>query len=98
MQLTINYTTKTGDDVTVTTTPWSVACWERKYETKIGRIEDEKLGIEDLLYLAWEATKAADDGTVVPVFDTWARTVATIRTVDGDNPETRPTRPARRAG
>lgn len=93
MQLRINYTTNAGDVHDVTTTPFSVMQWERKYQTKISRIADEGLGIEDLLYLAWEATKQA--GTVAP-FDTWAASIKTIQTVP--DPDARPTVPAPSAG
>jgi len=78
----------------VVTNPFSVMAWERKYKTKISRISDDGLGIEDLLYLCWEAVKAS--GVVVPPFEIWAATVQTIRTVGDD--ENTPTSPARLAG
>lgn len=88
MQLHIRYRiTDTADDVDVVTNPFSVMQWERKYSTKISRIADDGLGIEDLLYLGWEATKAA--GVVVPPFDIWAATVAKIETT---GEETNPTK------
>lgn len=92
MQLRIKYTTTTGDTVEVTTNPFSVMQWERKYNTKISRISEEGLGIEDLLFLGWEATKL--DGAVPP-FDTWAQTITEITTI-GDDPH--PSRPAQSAG
>lgn len=89
MQLKIAYTidSHTAD---VVTNPFAVMQWERKYKTKISRISDEGLGIEDLLYLCWEAVKAS--GTVVPPFDVWAANVETIKTVADD--EGSPTSPA----
>lgn len=94
MQLRIHYTTTDGTPVEVSTTPFSVMQWERKYTTKVSRIGEDGLGIEDLLYLAWEATKAA--GTIVTPFDTWAATIADIRTVSDET--ARPTNPALSAG
>lgn len=81
MQLHIRYTI---DSITndVVTGPFAVMQWERKYKTKISRIADDGLGIEDLLYLCWEAVKASD--TVVPPFEVWAATVSEIKTVDSD--------------
>ena len=88
MQLNIRY--RLADqpaDVDVQTNPFSVMAWERKYNTKISRISDEGLGMEDLLYLAWEASKAAQ--IVVAPFDIWAAAVEHIETIDTDN---RPTK------
>ena len=88
MQLSIRYRlADQPSDVDVRTNPFSVMAWERRYNTKISRISDEGLGMEDLLYLAWEASKAAQ--IVVAPFDIWAAAVETIQTVDDD---TRPTR------
>lgn len=92
MQLRIAYTTTEAPEAEVVTTPFSVMQWERKYKTKISKIEEDGLGIEDLLYLGWEAVKTT--GTVVPPFEVWAATVTNIRTV-GDGDEARPTPPAR---
>lgn len=89
MQLRISYTIDSATNETVTN-PFAVMQWERKYKTKISRISDDGLGIEDLLYLCWEAVKAA--GTLVPPFDIWAATVESIKTVADD--EGTPTKPA----
>lgn len=93
MQLRIRYSID-GTENDVVTNPFAVMQWERKYKTKISRISEEGLGIEDLLYLCWEAVKT--EGTVVPPFDVWAATVQTVRTVGDD--EGTPTKPALSAG
>lgn len=79
--------TISGTESEVTTTPFSIMEWERQHKTKMSAIFDTGLGMEDLLYLAWAATKAS--GVTVPQFDLWARTVSAIRVVpngDDDRP------------
>ena len=88
MQLSIRY--RLADqpaDVDVRTNPFAVMAWERKYNTKISRISDEGLGMEDLLYLAWEASKAAQISNGATMI--WAAAVEKIQTLDDD---TRPTK------
>lgn len=92
MQLRIEYTIDSTPAEAVTN-PFSVMGWERKYKTKISRISEDGLGMEDLLYLCWEAVKAT--GTVVPPFEVWAATVEKIRTVGDD--ESNPTKAAQPA-
>ena len=93
MQLKIAYTIE-GQTTEVTTNPFAVMQRERKYKTKISRIADDGLGIEDLLYLCWEAIKA--HGTTVAPFEVWAAVVETVTTVADD--DGLPTSPARSAG
>lgn len=93
MQLRIQYTID-GTPYETVTNPFSVMQWERKYKTKVSNISTDGFGIEDTLYLAWEAVKAG--GVVVPPFDVWAATVQSIRTVSDD--EAVPTSPAPSAG
>lgn len=88
MQLSIRYRlADQASDVTVRTNPFSVMAWERKYQTKISRISEVGLGMEDLLYLAWESSKAAQ--IVVAPFDIWAAAVEEIQTVDDDTNPTK---------
>lgn len=90
MQLRIAYTID-SQPAEVVTNPFAVMQWERKYKTKISRISEEGLGIEDLLFLCWEAVKA--EGGIVAPFEIWAATVQAIKTVGDD--EGTPTSPAR---
>jgi hypothetical protein len=93
MQLKIAYTIE-GQTTEVTTNPFAVMQWERRYKTKISRISHDGLGIEDLLFLCWEAIKA--QGTTVAPFEVWAAVVETVTTVADDDAV--PTRPAPSAG
>lgn len=90
MQLKIAYTID-GQTTEVTTNPFAVMQWERRYKTKVSRISEDGLGIEDLLYLCWEAIKA--HGAVCPPFEVWAAVVETVTTVADDDGS--PTSPAR---
>lgn len=89
MHLKIAYTIE-GQTLEVVTNPFAVMQWERRYRTKVSRISDDGLGIEDLLYLCWEAIKA--HGTVCPPFEVWAAVVETVTTVADDDGS--PTSPA----
>lgn len=83
MQLHLTYSLTDAAPVSVTTTPWCIMLWERRYKTKASKISDDGLGLEDLTYLAWEASKMA--GITVPIsFDGFAQQLATIEVVDGD--------------
>lgn len=93
MQLRFQYTNVEGDTRTVTTNPWCIVAWERQTRKTITTIFDGGLGMEDMLFLSWEATKL--EGIVVPPFDVWIKTVTDIRFA-GD--ETNPTKPAVTAG
>ena len=90
MQLRITYSTATGGETVVTTTPFVIMAWERTCRTKMSAVFDTGLGMEDLLTLAWEATRAG--GTTVPPFEQWAKTVTEIKM--GGTDETVPTKPA----
>ena len=56
MQLTMLVNIGSGD-YTVTTNLYTIVMWERKYKRKISQIQDGGLGIEDLAYMAHEASK-----------------------------------------
>lgn len=93
MELNIEVTLE-DDTYTVTTTPWVVMMWERKYKAKVSNLANG-VGAEDLLYMAWEASKKA--GLTVPInFDAYAQSVINITVVDGDT--ARPTNAAPSAG
>jgi len=83
MQLRISYT-NAGQTGEALTSPSVVIAWERKYQTKISRVADTGLGMEDLAFLAWEATRAS--GTVVPPFETWIEALEEITAGDEGRP------------
>jgi hypothetical protein len=86
LQLTI---TADGDTWQVSTTPWVIMQWERRYKTKASTIAQGGLGIEDLAYMAYEATKLS--GRTVPIsFDAFAQAITNIEVGTGAD-EARPT-------
>jgi hypothetical protein len=88
MQLTLRVDTGDGPQ-DVTTNLWAIVAWERKYKTKASKMA-EGLGMEDLAYLAYEASKA-NKVTVPAVFDDYLRRIVTLDVVSSDD---RPTREA----
>lgn len=74
------------ETVDVVATPFVIMAWERRYKAKVSTL-GEAQGIEDLLYLAWEASRVA--GKNVPAtFDDFARSVISI---DAGGPASDPT-------
>lgn len=63
MKLTINYHTTQGEAHAVTTNLGTVVAWERRYKRKALDMA-QGLGVEDLAFLAYEASRQA--GIVVP--------------------------------
>jgi len=58
---------------------WPLVQWERKFNTKSSQLAD-KIGLEDLAYLAYEASK--QDKIVVPAtFDDYCKRIKHIRLV-----------------
>lgn len=88
MQLTLRVDTGDGPQ-DVTTNLWAIVAWERKYKTKASKMA-EGLGMEDLAYLAYEASKA-NKVTVPAVFDDYLRRIVTLDVVSSDD---RPTHEA----
>ena len=82
MQLRISV--DTGDGPTeVTALPWHIMLWERRAKTKVSRIAADGLGMDDIAYLAYEATRSS--GSSVPAkFDDWARTVVALEVIGDD--------------
>lgn len=75
-RLTINYTLSDGSSETIKVLPAAIMAWERKYKTKISKLADG-VGMEDLMFLAWEAARFA--GRNVPAtFDDFAAKVEDI--------------------
>lgn len=83
MELGLRVTTA-DDTYQVTTTPWTIMLWERKYKTKASRIPSDGLGLEDLAFLAYTASGMS--GRTIPAsFDTWCQTVKSIEVAGGDD-------------
>ena len=70
---------------TVTTNLWAVTQWERKFKTKASEMANG-IGIEDLAFLCYEATRAA--GTTVPgTLDQFISSLASIEVVEAADPK-----------
>lgn len=95
MELNITITTE-DDEWTVKTTPWVIMQWERRFKTKASNLANVGIGIEDLIFLGYEATKTT--GRTVPMnFDTFAQAVTNVK-VEGEADSARPTDAAPSAG
>lgn len=92
MQLTLRYDIGNGP-VEVSTNLYVIVAWERKYRRKASDMA-QGIGVEDLAYLAWEASKL-NNVTVPGEFDTFIKKcLGPIEVVeqDTDSPfETAPT-------
>lgn len=76
MRLDLTYKLADGTVDTVTAVPFVIVQWERRYKTKASALADGA-GLEDMLYLAYEAARFA--GRNVPAaFDDFARQVIEI--------------------
>ena len=88
MKLPITIEYMSGDVETYTAQPPEWAKWENKTGHSISQAQ-EKIGISDLLFLAWNAMKRESGGKPVKPFDIWCETVADIRTGD-ESPKVTP--------
>ena len=78
MQLTIQITTA-DDQYQVHTDLFTIVAWERKFKTKASKMSDG-IGMEDLAFMAYEASKHA--GRTVPaVFDDFIKKIVKIEAV-----------------
>ena len=64
MKYTLRYNLLDQEPVEVTTTLANIVAWERRYKNKASNLGNG-IAVEDLLFLAWEASKTA--GISVPV-------------------------------
>lgn len=63
----------------------SVIEWERKYKTKASKLA-EGVGMEDICFLAWSASKKTD-GIVVPaVFDDFVNRIVDLEVLSSEEP------------
>ena len=85
MKLPITITYNSGDEATYTAQPPEWAKWERETKNVISQAK-EKMGIWDLMFLAYHAYKRESAGKPTKPFEIWAETVADV-TVGDDNPK-----------
>jgi hypothetical protein len=89
MKLPITIEYMSGDTATYTAQPPEWAKWENKTGYTISQAQ-EKIGISDLLFLAWNAMKREAGGKPVKPFEIWCETVSDVRTGDEDPKVTPP--------
>lgn len=87
MKLNIRVDTGSGP-YEVSTNLFTLVAWERKYKTKASNLANG-IGMEDLAFLAWEASKQSDV-TVPAVFDDFVRRVQDLEVIS--HSDTVPTR------
>jgi hypothetical protein len=85
--ITIEYTS--GEAVTYVAAPPEWAKWEQKTGFTVQQV-DEKLGIADLLFLAYHAMKREAAGKPVKPYDAWIETVSDIQTGNPEAPKVIP--------
>jgi hypothetical protein len=88
MKLPITIEYMSGDTATYTAQPPEWAKWENKTGYTISQAQD-KIGISDLLFLAWNAMKREAGGKPVKPFEIWCETVSDVRTGD-ESPKVTP--------
>ena len=89
MKLPITIEYMSGEIGTYTAQPPEWAKWENKTGYTISQAQ-EKIGIADLLFLAWNAMKRESGGKPVKSFEIWCETVSNVTTGDEDPKVTPP--------
>jgi len=83
MKLPITIEYMSGESATYTAQPPEWAKWEQKTGNTISQAQ-EKIGISDLLFLAWSAMKRESAGKPVKSLEIWSETVADVKVGDND--------------
>jgi hypothetical protein len=86
MKLQIKIETGNGEIVTTTAQPPEFAKWEQKTGYTIQQAQ-EKIGISDLMFLAWNALKREAAGKPVKPYEIWCDTVVDITVGDTEAPK-----------
>jgi hypothetical protein len=84
LAITIEYTS--GDSATHVALPPEWMKWEQKTGNTIQQVQ-EKLGIADLMFLAYHAMKREAGGKPVKAFEVWCETVTDIKVGETDSPK-----------
>lgn len=74
----------TGDgEYVVETNLFVIVTWERKYKRKASDLATSGIGMEDLAFMAYEATKQS--GITVPaMLDDFIKRIVTLEVIEGD--------------
>jgi len=83
MKLQINIEYTNGELATYTAQPPEWAKWEIKTGNTIQQAQD-KVGISDLMFLAFNAMKREAGGKPVKPFEAWSETIADISVGESD--------------
>jgi hypothetical protein len=83
MRLNITVTTQDGESNTYVASPPEWAKWETKTGFTIRQVQ-EKMGINDLMFLGWHAMKRESGGKPVKPYDIWCEQIADISVGDVD--------------
>ena len=86
MKLQIHIETSDGKTATTTAQPPEFAKWEQKTGFTIQQAQ-EKIGISDLMFLAWNALKREAAGKPVKPYDVWCDMVVDITVGDTEAPK-----------
>jgi len=89
MKLSIQIEHSNGESVTHVALPPEWMKWENKTGNTIQQVQ-EKLGIADLMFLAYHAMKRESAGKPVKPFEVWCETVADISVGETDSPKVTP--------
>lgn len=77
MKLAIQIEYTTGDVATYVAAPPEWAKWEKSTGAKISQAQ-EKIGVSDLMFLAYHAMKREAAGKQIKPYEAWCETVADI--------------------
>jgi hypothetical protein len=86
MKLAITIEFTSGERETYTALPPEWMKWEQKTGNTIQQVAD-KLGISDLMFLAYHAMKREAAGKTVKPFEVWCETVTDIDMGESTNPK-----------
>jgi hypothetical protein len=89
MKLAIAIEHSSGESVTHVALPPEWMKWEQKTGNTIQQVQ-EKLGISDLMFLAYHAMKREAAGKPVKPFEVWCETVADISVGELESPKVIP--------
>jgi len=84
LQITIEY--QSGTEETYIAQPPEFAKWEIKTGFIVSQMQD-KIGINDLLFLAYHAMKRQSAGKPVKPFEIWCETVSEVKVGDDESPK-----------
>ena len=87
LQITIEY--QSGLAETYTAQPPEFAKWEIKTGLIVSQMQD-KVGINDLMFLAYHAMKRESAGKPVKAYEIWCETVSEVKVGDEETPKVTP--------